>query len=144
MRIETDALGAIEVDDDKVMEFVGPLLGLEGVTRCALLDLNPVSPVKVLQVTDAPGRSFLVADPKIFFPGYRVRVDAGDLRELGLADPAHAAVLVLLSLRRDPPSATANLLGPLVVNTRNFKVKQLVLAGSGYRADEPLPIREST
>jgi len=144
MRIDTQALGAIEIDDDKVMEFVGPLLGLEGVTRCALLDLNPESPVKVLQVTDAPGRSFLVADPKIFFPDYRVQVPAADLEDVGLTDPSQAVVVVLLSLRSDPPSATANLLGPLVVNTRNFKVKQVVLVGSGYRADEPLPIREST
>jgi len=58
-----------------------------------------------------------------------------------LRDTAAAAVLVLLSLRSDTSTATANLLGPLVVNTENLRVKQIVLAGSGYKADEPLPLR---
>jgi flagellar assembly factor FliW len=141
VRIDTATLGTIEIDDQKVMEFVGPLLGMEGVQRCALLDLNPHSPIKVLQVTDDPRRSFLVADPTIFFPDYRVSLAEPELRDLGLTDLDEAAVLVLLSLRSDLPTATANLLGPLVVNTRNLRVKQFVLTGSGYRADEPLPIK---
>jgi len=141
MRIETAALGTIEIDDAKVMEFVGPLLGMEGVRRCALLDLNPASPIKVLQITDDPSRSFLVADPTTFFPSYRVPITESESKDLGLASADEAAVLVLLSLRSDVASATANLLGPLVVNTSNLRVKQLVLSGSGYRADEPLPIQ---
>ena len=141
MRIDTAALGTIEIDDAKVMEFVGPLLGMEGVQKCALIDLNPASPIKVLQVTDDPGRSFLVADPTIFFPSYRVPITESEVKDLGLASADEAVVLVLLSLRSDVSSATANLLGPLVVNTNNLRVKQLVLTGSGYHADEPLPLR---
>jgi len=140
VRIETASLGTIEIDDEKVMEFVGPLLGMEGIRRCALLDLNPESPIKVLQFTDDPRRSFLVVDPAVFFPQYRIPVAAAEVGDLGLGDVAEAAVLVLLHLRSDPPTATANLLGPIVVNTKNFRAKQLVLTGSGYRADEPLPM----
>lgn len=137
MRIETRTLGPIEIDDDRILKFVAPMLGMEGVIRCALLDLNPESPVKLLQVTDDPDRCFLVADPGLLFPDYRVSVTQELASELGLEDPAEAAVLVILNLKA-PSRLTANLLGPIVVNAQTFLAKQIVLQGSGYQVDEPV------
>lgn len=143
MKIETRALGTIEIDDERILNFVSPVLGVEGASRYALLDLDPSSPVKILQGAGDPDRCFLVADPALLFPEYRVTLSRDQVTDLGLENPEQAAVLVILNVRREPLTVTANLLGPIVVNAETFMAKQVVLRGSGYRADEPVPLRSA-
>lgn len=141
MVIETKAFGKVEIDDDKVVRFVGPMLGFEGAGQFALLDPNPQSPFKVLQLTQKPDVCFLVTDPAVFFPHYKLSLTADLVADLGLSDPAKAAVLAVVTVRDGGARLTANLLGPVIVNTETFRGKQLVLSGSDYRVDEPLPVQ---
>ena len=140
MIIETRTFGKVEIDDAKVVKFVGPMLGFEGASRFALLDPNPQSPFKVFQLAGNSEVCFLVTDPALFFPDYQVRLTESQVADLGLSDPSKAAVLVLVTVRDGGARLTANLLGPLVVNAETFKGKQLVLSGTDYKVDEPLPV----
>lgn len=142
MKIRTKAFGTIDIDESRIMRFVGPMLGMENAVHYALLDPNPESPVKVLQLTEDPDRSFLVADPSAFFPQYKVSLPAEELAELQLDDPGKAVVLVTLTVREDAPKVTVNLRGPIVINPERFLAKQVVLKDTEYRVDEPLPITE--
>jgi flagellar assembly factor FliW len=50
-------------------------------------------------------------------------------------------VLALLTVHRivdEPVNISANLLGPIVVNTETRQARQLVLDNSGYSTREPL------
>lgn len=140
MVIETKAFGKVEIDDAKVVKFVGPMLGFEGASRFVLLDPHPESPFKVFQLADRPEVCFLVTDPAVFFPQYKLRLSPDQVTDVGLSDPAKAAVLVVVTVHDGGARLTANLLGPLVVNAETFRGKQLVLKGSAFRVDEPLPI----
>ena len=140
MLIETKAFGKVEIDDAKVVRFVGPMLGFEGADRFVLMDVNPQSPFKVLQLADRPEVCFLVTDPALFFPDYQLRLAAEQVADLGLSDPAKAAVLVVVTVRDGGARLTANLLGPLVINAETFRGKQLVLTGTAHKVDEPLPV----
>lgn len=140
MLIQTRAFGQVEIDDDKVMKFVGPMLGFEGADRYVLMDLNPASPLKVLQLAENPDVCFLVTDPALFFPDYKVNLSADQVSDLGLSDPAQAAVMVVVTVVDGGKRLTANLLGPVVVNTSTFVGKQVVLSGTGYKVDERLPL----
>ena len=71
-------------------------------------------------------------------PEYEFEVGDADSLPLELCDPGDALVLVILTVRNDPASVTANLLGPLVVNVRTGRGRQLVLAESGYSAQHPI------
>lgn len=139
MIIETRAFGSVEIDDERVMKFVGPMLGFEGADRYALMDLNPRSPFKILQRADQPDACFLVADPAIFFPGYEVKLSSEEVADLYLDDPAKAAVMVVITIR-DGAKLTANLMAPVIVNSEKFLGKQVVLRGTEYKIDEPLPL----
>lgn len=144
MIIDTRAFGQVEIDDEKVMKFIGPMLGFEGADRYVLMDLNPESPLKVLQLAGKPEVCFLVTDPALFYPDYKVNLTEAQVADLGLNDPAQAAVMVVVTVRDAGKRLTANLLGPVVVNAQTFVGKQLVLSGSGNRVDEPLPLEIST
>ena len=143
MIIQTRAFGKVEIDDGRVMKFIGPMLGFDGADQYVLMDLNPDSPLKVLQLAGNPDVCFLVTDPALFFPDYKVNLTAAQVADLGLDDPAQAAVMVVITVSDGGRRLTANLLGPVVVNTKTFVGKQVVLSGTGYKVDEPLPI-EST
>ena len=94
--------------------------------------------IQQLRCLDEEGVALYVADPFTIVPEYEFEVGDADSAALELTDPGDALVLVILTVRSDPASVTANLLGPLVVNVRNGRGRQLVLAESGYSARHPI------
>ena len=141
MKIETRAFGEIEIDDDRVMKFVGPMLGFEGADKYALVDVAPESPFKIMQLVSDSDVSFLVTDPAVFFPDYHVELSKEQAAEIQLTDPDKAAVMVVVNIEEGGSRLTANLYAPVIVNAENLLGKQLVLKGSAYRMDEPLPVQ---
>ena len=141
MKIETRAFGQIEMDDDRVMKFVGPMLGFEGADRYALVDVDPGSPFKIMQLVSDSDISFLVTDPAVFFPDYQVQLSANQAAEIELTDPDKVAVMVVVNIEAGGARLTANLYAPVIVNTENLLGKQIILNGSSYKIDEPLAIQ---
>ena len=82
--------------------------------------------------------SLYACDPFTIVPDYEFEVGDADAAALELRDPSDALVLVVLTVRTDPAGVTANLLGPLVVNNRTGRSRQLVLAASEYSARHPV------
>jgi flagellar assembly factor FliW len=140
MKIGTRAFGTIEIDDTKVMKFVEPMLAFEAADRYALVDLDPQSPFKMMQLVSDPDVCFLVTDPTLFFPDYEVQLSPEQAAEIELTDPERVAVMVVVNLRTDAP-VTANLLAPVVVNTDSLLAKQIILKGAPHKIDEPLPVK---
>lgn len=96
------------------------------------------SPFVLLACTDGVPARFVIVPPAIFFPDYRPPLDADVLRAVGLDDAADADVWVILTLGSRPEEATANLLGPLVVNAAAGLAVQAVLPGRGWDPRAPL------
>jgi flagellar assembly factor FliW len=89
-------------------------------------------PVMLLQSLDEEMVSLLVAAPDVIFPGYQSRLSPEDLAALGLADIAAARLYCVLTVRKNPLTITANLLGPIVVNPASGAARQVVLAETNY------------
>ena len=85
------------------------------------------SPYARLVSLDVPDVAFLVAPPEAFFDDYDVELPDEDARVLGLETEDDALVLVMITVGEKAEEATANLLGPLVVNTRARTGLQVVL-----------------
>ena len=96
------------------------------------------SPYSLLVDLDAPELRFLVAPPSIFFPSYEVDLDDVTVANLDLRSAEEALLLVIISATDRAETATANLLGPLVINTRTRQGVQAILAESGYGTRVPL------
>ncbi len=89
---------------------------------------------------------FVIIEPGGIIPGYEPELFDEDANFLGITDPAEALVLNIVTVSRtDPVTATANLIGPIVVNRRTGVGKQVVLANhSRYDARFPLVAVETT
>jgi flagellar assembly factor FliW len=145
--ISSELLGPLSVRAADVVTFASGLLGFPECRRFALLPgAAAMDGTYWLQSLEYPALAFLLIDPFVFFPDYSVDVaqgDAADLDRTGASGPADMALLAIVTL---PASAagrpTANLQGPIVLNLRTRRGKQLVCADTdqGVRCPFDLPV----
>jgi len=130
MRIETSRFGPVEVDETRLIHFPEGLLGFPAQQDFALIQTGAESCFYWLQSVDRSELAFVVTDPQLFVPDYRVPIKQEELTLLGMAEPTGAQVFVIVNkVGRD---LTANLQGPLVINVSSRWAKQLVLSDRRY------------
>jgi flagellar assembly factor FliW len=95
-------------------------------------------PFLLLSCLDDDDLAFVVMAPEVFFPAYQPELRPDALQRLGLASRDEAVILLIVTLGRRPEEATANLLGPLVINGRTGAAAQVVLDGTRYDVRTPL------
>lgn len=139
--VESERLGVVEADPERVLQMTSPIFGFGGSRRYAVLSPpgQEGSAFAWLQSLDEPKLAFVVVNPFEFFPDYDFELPTPDQRELGIESPEECAVLALVTVPHSEPSAlTANLVAPLVVNARTKAARQIVLYESGYHTRHPL------
>lgn len=136
MLIETSRFGVVEVDESRLLTFPKGLLGFPGYKRYVLLEPGEESCFWWLQSVDAPELAFIVTDPVLFVPTYRIPLKPQQMAEMGLQRLEEAQVLVIVN--KYGRTLTGNLQGPLVINTATRTGEQLVLSDRRYHTRVPL------
>jgi flagellar assembly factor FliW len=136
--IETSRFGRVEVEDSAAIDFPDGIVGFRDLRRFVIFDGPEGTPFKWLQAIDRPEFAFVVCDPLLFKPDYRITVSREDLAALKLDGIDDAVVCVILSVPSDPWKITGNLLGPVVFNAEKKLGKQLVLSGTEYTTKFPV------
>ncbi len=132
MELQTRQFGMIQVAEGEILSVPRGLLGFEGFERFVLIDSPDCRPFRWLQSVDAPDLSFVVVNPTVFFPEYRVTVHAKEVADINVAQPQDVEIFVIVTVPEHWEEMSANLQGPILINRRNNKVKQLVLTDSSY------------
>lgn len=130
--IKTSRFGEIQVQKDEVITILGGLLGFVGLERYVLINNPQQAPFMWFQCLDEGELAFVVIDPFMFFPGYKVQAKQGDLEPLGVKSIEKTTVLTIVTIPMDPKDITANLRGPLLFNVEKKLGKQLVLLDDRY------------
>lgn len=126
LHVETTRFGTIEIAEERVISFPKGLLGFSSFKRYCLLQPNDDAAFFWLQCLDDPTLAFVVTDPGLFFGDYSAPIRPEQMRELTLSRLEDAQVFVIVNKVNE--NLTANLQGPLVINTVNRVGEQLVLA----------------
>jgi flagellar assembly factor FliW len=132
--VRSDVLGTFTIRPDSAIEFPEGLLGMEEFRRFAFVRAG-TDTVFWLQSLDSSGLVFLLVDPFVHFANYVVDVPAADALELGAKDPSDVAVLVIVTLPQAAQTGgrpTANLQGPIVLNPRTRRAKQIICRDADY------------
>ena len=132
MMIDTLRFGPMEIPENKVITMERPILGFESLREFCLIEMEEMVPFHWLQAVEEPGVAFLVFNPVLLFPDYRIEINSKEIAELDVAEASHVEVYVVVTIPDDPRKMSANLQGPILINTRNNKAKQLVLVNSAY------------
>ena len=132
MKLQTSRFGELDIDPSRIITFSEGILGFPNDLRYVLLDRDAATPFSWLQSVDTPTLAFVLVDPLLFLPDYRVEITPDDAAALGISDPAGTAVLCIVTVGDGGASVTANLLGPIVINPANMRACQIVLLDSRY------------
>ncbi len=97
-------------------------------------------PFRWLKLVGPEPIDFVVIEPIGLFPDYELELFDEDAAFLEIADATDALVLNIVTVSRaQPPTATVNLVGPVIINRRTGLAKQVVLANhTRYSARHPL------
>jgi flagellar assembly factor FliW len=138
----TTRFGRIEIDAANVITLSRPLHGFPGLKRFALLDVPGAEAgnFKLFQAVDNPAIGFIV------LPMSR---EAGTIADDDLAqayaehglDPASAAVLLLVTFRKDDAGGTAmtaNLRAPVLLDVEARTARQHIFLNADYPVCLPL------
>ncbi|HUI81023.1 MAG TPA: flagellar assembly protein FliW [Bryobacteraceae bacterium] len=139
---KTKNFGPVSYQPGSVVEFPNGLPGFEEQRQFLALNYENTKPLVFLQSLADAGLCFITLPVKCVDPDYRLQVSDEDLGELGFA-PGHrlqigpdVACLIVVSLQQSGP--TANLLAPVLINTKTLKAVQAIAPEPGYSHQHPL------
>lgn len=124
--------------DEVALSFPEGLLGFPDFHTFRLFEPAGGYPLKFLQSVDNPEISFSCIDVAAIRPDYEVPLGEEDAAALALQTPLDALVLAMVVIPEDPRKMTANLAGPLVVNSKTRIGRQVVLNTDKYPLKFPV------
>lgn len=143
MEIETKYHGTVTVSEEQCLHFANGIPSFEEEKTFALMPFSDgPTPFYILQSTNQAGLAFVVMTPFTFFPDYEAKLSDQTVEDLAIAEPAEVELFVILTLQDTLQTSTANLRGPIVVNTRTREAKQIALTETDYHTRHPLETAE--
>ena len=138
MQVETLRFGPVEVDEEKIIDFIDGIPGLEQYRKYALLQFEDSYPIVWLQSMEDNGICLPVLDTFNVLPDYVFDIDEIDVNALELKSPDELHVVSVVVIPEDIKGMTVNLAAPIVINTTTGKAKQVVLSGTEYNVRAPV------
>jgi flagellar assembly factor FliW len=139
MILHSKSLGRLEVDDGSLLYCTDGLVGFEEYKQYYLAEVPEYGPFLWLMSVEEPDLGFAVADPQLFFADrYEVNLGDCDRDALDLQAGDTVSIFVIVSIMDGGRRITANLKGPVVLNTRNRICRQVVIYNPAYATRQPL------
>ena len=139
--IESALLGVLAVPENQMFGFEQGLLGFPEAKEFALVAARRDG-MFWLQSCDFEALTFLLVDPFQYVQDYSVELGEPELGSMTPESHEQLLVLVILTLPRRPEDmATANLQGPLALNLRDRRGRQVVIADSPWGVRHSVQLR---
>ncbi len=149
MQIATTRFGALEIQEEQIIHMPSGIIGFPDQRKYVLPEQKKGSPFMWLQSVDNGALAFVLIDPLLFKPDYKVEIGPEDAEDLGLKNGGNEArimaIVNILNRGEDgkPTAITANLLGPIVINPQKRLAKQVVLYDGQYSHRHPIPLAKN-
>jgi len=127
MELQTTRFGVLELDEHRLVDFVGGIPGFPHFTRAVLIEVEGNPDYYWLQSVDDGDLAFLTVVPWSFFADYELVLNDDDQAAIELDDAGDAFICCLVSVDRGSQSFTANLRAPIVVNVAVNRARQVIL-----------------
>jgi flagellar assembly factor FliW len=134
MKIKTKFFGEIDMADEQVILFPYGIYGFEEFNRFVLLhdeeyEEENETVFRFLQCADDEHLCFTVMDPEYIEPGYSPKLPESSVKKLGISG-SDTAYLVIALISENLEDSTANMQGPIVINSKNMLGAQVILETS--------------
>ena len=134
MKLETTRFGTIDIEEKQIIVFSDGLYGFEKESRFTFLPFNPnvESPMEWMQSILSPHLAFVITDPYLYVPEYKLKLLEDDKKKVGLELDESFLTRSIVTIPENYTEMTANLVAPLVINSSKRVAKQFVLTSMEY------------
>jgi flagellar assembly factor FliW len=126
MKFQTSRFGTIETDPSEIIEFSDGLLGFDLFKRYVILNTQENSPFRWLQSLDEGSLAFIIIEPLQFMFAYDLEISDADVKALDIQNPEEVILYSIVTIPDKAQEMTANLQGPVVINAKNRKGRQVI------------------
>lgn len=137
MRVVTKAYGPIDVDERQKIYFPFGILGFENLKHYVLIDAAQ-QPFYWLQSMDVVEIAFVIINPRLFHPDYRLEINPEELEEIKIASEDDILDFTIVTIPDDPTKMTANLQGPIIINRNNKMGRQSISTNAELHVRHPI------
>ena len=139
MKLNTARFGEIDIEENRIFNFVMPIIGFDMLHKFIILDPNKDTLFKWLQSIEDPALAFPIISVSALNLDYTIDLPDNIVETLDIKNVESLFVMNITSIPQDNPKGiTINLLAPLIFNLDNQNAAQVVLSGSGYDISYPM------
>ena len=139
MKLDTIRFGEIEIDENRIFNFVLPIIGFDFLKKFVILEPNKDTLFKWLQSVEDPALAFPIISVSALNLDYTIDLADNVVEALKIEHVESLLIMNITSIPQDDPKGTTiNLLAPLIFNLETLMAGQVVLSGSGYDISYPM------
>lgn len=130
MKVNTRIFGEIDIDESKIITFVNGMVGFPDMKKFTLIydeEKKNKGGIMWFQSLDEPEFAMPVMEPTVILPEYNPTVNNELLSPLGELTSDNLYVLVTVTVPSDITKMTANMKGPIIINTDTLLASQIVV-----------------
>ena len=134
MKVETSRFGTIDISEKEIVRFPEGLYGFEKESEFTLLPFNPnvESPMEWMQSLKSDHLAFVVTDPYLYLPDYKLKLSEEDKKRVELKEDDLFLTRAIVTIPENYSEMTVNLIAPVVINKDKGVAKQFVLTNMDY------------
>ncbi|MGM0508346.1 MAG: flagellar assembly protein FliW [Fusobacteriota bacterium] len=133
MKIQTTRFGNIEINKDEIIYFEDGILGFEDIKKYVIFEMEDSNPLMWMQAVNEPSLAFVIIRPFEFRKNYTLNLSDKDTEELELESAQNTDIFSIVVVPDDPSKMTANLQGPIVINTKKNIGRQVISTNSKHK-----------
>ena len=139
MKINTSNFGEIDIIEEKIIQFQEGLPAFENEREFVIiLNEDEDNPFHWLQSINSPELSFVIISPFEIFKDYDLLLPETAIDKLKIEKQEDIIIYTMVVVPEDMTKMTTNLLGPIVINTKEKLGKQVILEENKYNTKQPI------
>lgn len=134
MKINTKYFGEIEIAEEDIYNYPEGIPSFENEKKFVIINNEEEnSPFQWLQSVQNPDLAFVTINPFSIMPEYEVEVADEEVEILDIKDISDVILLSIVVVPEDFSKISANLLAPIILNTKNHLAKQVTMNTYKYK-----------
>tara|TARA_B100001250_G_scaffold374312_1_gene361047 strand:- start:4338 stop:4796 length:459 start_codon:yes stop_codon:yes gene_type:complete len=138
VKFQNNRFGELTIALSDCLEFPNGIPGFERCKGFGLIEVEDETPFLRLLSLDEPQLAFVLLNPLLIWPDYDPNVGREELGRLGIEKIEQLAIYCIVTMSEDPTKVTANLQGPIYLNSETKQAKQMILVDDRYGTKHPL------
>ena len=130
--------GEVTVESSSILTFPDGVPGFERCKRYGLVAVEDEAPFLRLLSVDEPAVGFVILNPMLIWEDYNPQIGHEDLEGLEIKTADDLEIHCIVTLSEIADQVTANLKGPIAINSRTMTARQMILVDDRYNTKHSL------